>query len=370
MNIYFDNIIYTWQKSGGISVVWTELLKRVKSSTLSYYLIEFQGCMSNHFRSTIQFPVDVILKRKCRLFWINRYIPVRVNENKPFIFHSSYYRTCNNKNAINIITIHDFTYEKYAKGFKRIIHSLVKYYAIKHSDYIICISNNTKKDLLNFVPSVNTNKIRVIYNGVSPEYTVLNDIFRFKNNKENSYIVFIGSRAKYKNFNIAVECSATLNLKLLIIGNPFSRSEEKYVRNMLKDHYILLSNVNNQDLNKIYNKAVALIYPSSYEGFGLPVLEAQRAGCPVIAMNSSSIPEIIGDKRLLVNDETIQSYIDKIKLVMIDSIRNEVIQLGLTNSMRFSWDLMSEQYISFYKEIQDGIINRTNNENFYNNSFL
>ena len=100
-----------------------------------------------------------------------RYLPVTCkNVNESFIFHSSYFRISSNPNAINITTVHDFTYEYFYHGLHKWIHCWQKYYAIRKSKYVVCISENTKKDLLNFLPDVDEKKIHVIYNGVSDDY--------------------------------------------------------------------------------------------------------------------------------------------------------------------------------------------------------
>lgn len=112
--------------------------------------------------------------------------------------------------------------------------------------------------------------------------------------------------------------------------------------------------VSDEELNTLYNKAFALIYPSSYEGFGLPVIEAQRAGCPVLALNKSSIPEIIGNKDILVADEAVSSFIEKIDKLKNLEFRKRIIADGIENSNRFSWDNTYKGYLEIYKLIMKG----------------
>jgi len=112
-----------------------------------------------------------------------------------------------------------------------------------------------------------------------------------------------------------------------------------------------MSNVSDDWLNVYYNKASALIYPSSYEGFGLPVLEAQKAGCPVIAYNSSSIPEVIGNTPLLMGELTEECLIQKLKLLDDYKLMEQTIIEGIANAKRFSWDTMAHQYHEVYQEL-------------------
>ena len=100
----------------------------------------------------------------------------------------------------------------------------------------------------------------------------------------------------------------------------------------------------------IYNNAFCLLYPSKYEGFGIPILEAQQAGCPVIAYNSSSIPEIIGDTTLVFNDLEIDSILELFIIINNVDKRILIIQAGIKNASRFSWDKMAKNVTGLYIE--------------------
>jgi len=272
--------------------------------------------------------------------------------NNKFIFHSSYYRTSNNPNAINITTVHDFTYEYFSKGLKRFIHTYQKNRAIRKSNFIICISENTKKDLLKFVKGVDENKIRVIYNGVSENY------FQIKNTnlnllpfEKNSFVVFVGARGGYKNFSFAVEAISQSNKNFIIVGKQFTKKELDFLNSKIsKTRYRLFTQISDDFLNIIYNNAFCLFYPSKYEGFGIPVLEAQQAGCPVIAYNGSSIPEIIGDTELIFNDYEIDTILELLTIINNVDKRKLIIQAGIKNASRFSWDRMVKNVTELYLE--------------------
>lgn len=350
MKIYFDNLIYSWQRNGGISVVWTELLKRVVAESLPCSFIEFEGGQHNNLRKTLSLPSDRVEWRKPLLPKLSRYCSINVKESSPFLFHSSYYRTCRNKRAINIITVHDFVYELYMSGLTKAIHTYTKHKAIRDADCVVCISESTKSDLLHFFPDIDAHKVRVIYNGVSEAYRLLPTDVRYKAGDE-PLLVFIGGRKGYKNFDIAVETAQKANMRLVIVGGKLSDEEEQYVASVLGDNYEAKGFMEEEALNALLNQAFALIYPSSYEGFGLPVIEAQRAGCPVLALNSSSIPEVIGDPDLLVPNKSVPLFVKKIEELKNPDYRDKVVAFGLENAKRFSWDKMFEEYLSLYKEL-------------------
>lgn len=340
MKIVFDNIIYSLQVSGGISVVWNNLIKDVSNKDLDVKFIEYDNCDRNICRSKLDLPSILVDKRSSRGIGLNRYFNPIVKDTDKFIFHSSYFRTCSKENAINITTVHDFTYDYYEKNIlKKTVHCRQKYAALRNSDYIVCISENTKKDLLHFLPELKDKDIRVIYNGVD-------DVFTPKCDAHNDgYVLFVGRRDNYKNFDKIIRPLERLNLPLVVVGSNLNRNETGNLSNV-----ICKSNISDEELNELYNNALCLIYPSAYEGFGLPVLEAQRAGCPVIAMNSSSIPEIIGDTPLLLENTTCEEIVKKIRLLEDEDVRQQVIKDGLVNAKRFSWKKMQSEYIKLYEE--------------------
>ena len=283
-----------------------------------------------------------------RFLKFKRYFVPNIDSKKPLIFHSSYYRYCKNCNAKVVTTVHDFTYEYFKSGLTKQIHCRQKYDAVRHSDIIVCISENTKQDLLYFLPDIDQGKIRVIYNGVSEDYhPIENRIKEFER-----YVLFVGARDGYKNFKFVVETLKDTPFNLAVCGKPLSLEEQQFIDSTLgHSRYRVFENVDNHELNLIYNSVYCLAYPSSYEGFGIPVLEAQRAGCPVIALNKSSIPEIIGDTPLLMDKLDKSIFIEKLQILTDIHVRDSIIKSGLENSSRFSWNKMASEYLAIYNDL-------------------
>jgi glycosyltransferase involved in cell wall biosynthesis len=359
MKIFLDNIIFSLQKSGGISIVWKEFIQRIlKSDSIDVKIIEFDNAKKNFFRNHFSIENKKIQKKKSFLLFIKRYFDVNIKTSEKIIFHSSYYRVPSGNNVINVTTIHDFTYEYFFKGFARKIHSWQKERAIKNSNGIICISENTKRDLLHFYPNTSKNKIRVIYNGVDEIFKKIdiNESFNKKHQfNDFEYAIYVGDhKSKYKNFEMAVEACKLQNIKLLIIGGgKLVTKEISFLNNTLGiENYKSILNVTSEDLNQYYNRAFCLLYPSAYEGFGIPVVEAQKAGCPVIATYSSSIPEVIADVFLAIENPTPEKVAKKMEYLKLDSKEREtIIKLGTEKSSVFNWDKTYYETIEFYKHL-------------------
>lgn len=350
MKVIYDNIIYSLQKNGGISVVWSNLISRIiKKNGADVNFIDYKNSNQNCAREQLSLPIEKINWRSDRFINIKRFINPNIHLPEKFIFHSSYFRTCNSPNAINITTVHDFIYQYFCKNYlKKTIHCRQMYKALRKSDFIVCISENTKKDLLKLLPDCNPSKIAVIYNGVS-------DIFHYNQdlNHEN-FILFIGKRKGYKNFEKIIGPVSQTKKELILVGPELTKKEMQLLQ-ASNCAFKQLGTVSDQVLNTLYNKAFCLLYPSAYEGFGLPVIEAQKAGCPVIAYHSSSIPEIIGDETLLLKQLSSSEIIAKIKLLENESLRKMIIEKGILNSKRFSWDTMATQYWKIYQSLMSEI---------------
>ncbi len=354
IKLVLDNIIFWIQKSGGISVVWKELIIRSKNDFDVHYINQTDPTSNIFFINNLN-KDKIILENR---FFLNRICSVNIELDDKFIFHSSYYRFSNSPNAINVTTVHDFTHQYYIKGIRGFLNYYLKKRCLKKSHGIICISEHTKKDLLRIFPWTESKKIKVIYNGVNDDFFVIDNksdyIYNLIPNYSNriNYIIFIGSRANYKNFDKAVDTLKILpeNFHLLIVGNELNRKEKKML-SKISGRYHCLENINNEKLNILYNISFCLIYPSSYEGFGIPVLESMKAGCPVVTVKNSSLPEVAANSAILVEEICAQSLAKAILSLLCNNVRNELIRKGLERAKQFSWERNYNDVKSFYEEL-------------------
>jgi len=353
MSFIFDNVIFSLQKGGGVSLYWFEMFKRMCRDGYQLSAIEYPGAMSNIFRSKMSVSPGIVSEIKGLPVSLLRYLPCSISPGRRRLFLSSYYRLPADRSLPSVMTVYDFTYEKYRKGFPRFVHSLQKKKAVAAASAIICISENSKRDLMEFCPEIPADRISVIYLGVSEAYRPIKGQsvnLMGPHWKDAPYVLFVGGRHSYKNFDLAVRAVSKVPGFLLVSagGGPLSCVESDMVGKELPGRHMHFPSLRDEDLNILYNKAHAFLYPSSYEGFGLPVLESMAAGCPVIAVSSSSIPEVAGDAAILTDKPDPVSFADAIVRLTDATLRAEYISKGFARVQLFSWEKCYRETLAVY----------------------
>jgi mannosyltransferase len=340
--IHFDGIIYSLQRHGGISVYASELAKRLlENPEYDFHLDLFDGTspLADEFASRAHFKKSRILER------LRQYS----TPDNVLLSQSTYYRIPRDCSIPLVTVVHDFTVERYGSGIRKILHSWQKRRAIRQADAVVCISHNTANDLAHYVPGVPSDRIVVIPNGVS-------DLF-FNNSLRPSgstnEVLFVGSRFGYKNFDLAVSTIKNLpSFSLVCVGGgPISSAEHKVLEKSLPGRYRHAGYVTDQELHQLYKKAYALIYPSAYEGFGIPVIEAMASCCPVIALKRSSIPEVAGDAGILLDDEDAGDFAEALASLQNHSVREACVDAGRRRARDFSWDRTFQETLSVYNKV-------------------
>jgi mannosyltransferase len=343
--VYIDGIIYSLQKSGGVSVCFTELMHQMENEQFEYQLHLFEPPDDGRIPKTL---FSKAVNHHPRL--LERYRNC-ITSTENTIFHSSYYRLPDRKVKAVVTTVHDFTYERFVQGPRKWVHSYQKRKAVKQADAIICVSENTRNDLLYYFSEIDESRIFVIHNGVSDDFMRLPD----NGLQENLFVLFVGQRGGYKNFcllvNALILCKS-LNL-VCVGGGDFTDDEVQLLETKLPGRYRHAGSVTNAVLNRLYNEAVCLAYPSLYEGFGLPVIEAMKAGCPVVAMAKSSIPEIAGSAAILIDESTPEALAQAIFTISgyEKNQREALIMEGLKQASGFSWKKNAASIMSLYQKL-------------------
>lgn len=290
-----------------------------------------------------------------------------LKKEKVNVFHSVSYGVVRSKKVKIVSTIHDLTpfvlnldYHKDSlkairKGFDKILSS---------SERIITVSDNTKKDLASFF-SIKEDRIMVTHLGVDDRFTRLNDDILSRKTAARyglpkKFILYVGNLGAHKNIFQLINAYSILarkgvEHKLVLAGSKgtaANKADELIKALSLEKKVLMTGYINDEDLPAVYNLADVFVFPSLYEGFGLPVLEAMACGVPVAASNVSSIPEVAGDAAMLFdpNDpKDISSKIDKI--IRDDALRNKLIIKGLERAKRFTWEDTARKTLEVYRSV-------------------
>lgn len=339
--LMLDGIIFSLQRHGGITVYFRQLLRYLSKHQQNTTLL-LEGPLLQAIEAVE--PGISIDRHEARL--VERYRPCRVPK-EGFVFHSSYYRLPSRRDLPSVVTVHDFIYERYQRGPRQWMHTAQKNAAIRAAQAVICISESTKQDLLEFVGETPGQKIYVIHNGVA-------DIFNnlILEAPVMPFVLFVGQRAEYKNFWLVLEAMIHLpDMELWCVGGGAIRSHELVgLAESVVKRVKHLGLITDEDLNVLYNRAVCLVYPSSYEGFGIPVIEAMRAGCPVVSVECKAVLEVGRDALTVVLDHDPRSMADAI-LQTLSSERSSLIQRGLTVAQGYSWEATHQKTLDVYRSL-------------------
>ncbi|WP_320034572.1 glycosyltransferase family 1 protein [Halarcobacter sp.] len=256
-----------------------------------------------------------------------------------------------------ILTLHDvsfITYKDSFSSFFRFYYNFLVPFNIKRANKIITVSNYSKNQITKYYPNIK-NKIEVIYNGVDPIFKENKKI------KKQNQILYVGSLNKRKNFNNLIKAFISLNsntLKLKIVGNFSSNFKlDKNTYELLKQaksnsNIYFLENVDNQSLVELYQSSKIFIYPSFYEGFGLPILESFSCMTPVICSNTSSLKEVAQDSALYCNPYDVDDIKNKIKTLYEDNaLQESLVNKGKMQSSKFDWQNSALEHISLFKKV-------------------
>ncbi|MGB7892069.1 MAG: methyltransferase domain-containing protein, partial [Microcoleus sp.] len=223
-----------------------------------------------------------------------------------------------------------------------------KHYAIRHASAYISISENTARDLIEFFPDISSELVRVAHCGVSSIFSPASkeDINRFqtKYGISKPYFISVGGGSDYKNIRLFFQAFSQLvskqGFEIVCTGSGVLLEEE--FRAYTSGTVIHKLQLNDEELRLAYSGALALVYPSKYEGFGLPILEAITCGCPVITCPNSSLPEVAGEAALYVKDDDADGLANALCEVQKPKIRSSLIAAGLEQAKNFSWSKMAK----------------------------
>lgn len=352
MRILYDHQCFTQQQYGGVSRYHYQLINELRKLQnvdvrLSLkYSNNFYINQDKSFRVKSFFPGYNFYFKRTILDYINRKstIPI-IKKGNYDIFHPTYYNPyfleyLNNKPFV--ITVYDCIHEKFPEIINSIDKTLEhKKSVLSKSEQIIAISDSTKSDLIN-IYNIPAEKIEVVYLAASIKKLSFPPGELIDN--PDRYILYVGDRNFYKNFNnflSAIEPLLRNNSDLFLIaagGGNFKADEIKLFERKKLNNKILYKSADDKSLTALYANALAFVFPSLYEGFGIPVLEAMNCDCPVIMSNTSSLPEVGGDAAIYFDPANPDDIKNKVESVIFNNeLRTEMIKRGAVQRLKFSF---------------------------------
>lgn len=371
MKILYDHQIFTIQNYGGISRYFSSLIGQFERRNIGYELPAMYT--NNYYINAIARSGDKrhktvpinnkYLKRAVRGYTshYNEFRSIELLRRSDFdVFHPTYYDPYFLKYLKDkplVITVYDMIHEIYPEYFGVDNPLLVwKRELIDRADEIIAISENTKRDVVNFY-DIDKSKVHVIYLGNSLASDATADDMPVK--IPDKYILYVGDRSNYKNFYLMAESTASLmeiypDLHLLCVGGgPFTAKEKIFLNNIKVGDQVCHYTARDDELSGLYRRALAFVFPSLYEGFGIPVLEAFASGCPVVLSNTSSLPEVAGDAAVYFDPKDTSSIKNAIISVLNgEGLRGKLIQKGKDRLKQFSWEKCAKETLAVYNSLK------------------
>ena len=366
MRIAYDHQIFGWQQYGGISRYFAELASEM-ATTCQQSATVIAPLFVNRYLSALPPELAVsglscpyIPKAGRAYRMINAFLAApRLNRFRPNIVHETYYASkgLTPRGAKTVLTVFDMIHERFKatiSAFDPVSREKVD--AVMRADHVICISEHTRRDLLELI-EIDPAKTSVVHLGFS-----LTDASARSTPSvtgQRPFLLYVGKRSGYKNFEALLKAYATsarvkaeLDLVCFGGGGLTSRERELMDRLELPAHQIRQVSGGDDLLAAYYGAAAAFVFPSLYEGFGLPPLEAMSFGCPVVCSNTSSIPEVVGEAAILFDPHDVESMRSAIEEVTSnEDLRLSLISRGKRRVGIFSWSRCARETLDIYRKV-------------------
>ena len=366
MRIAFDHQTFTLQTYGGISRYFVRLAQEfiaVGEQVRIFAPFHVNAYLPSLPAECIQGKRLNRFPRKTRfIFTLYNNLVSRsaIPQWNPSILHETYYtqHIATSNKCPTVITVYDMIHELFAKEFMP--HdktAAIKKIAIDRADHVICISENTKKDLIN-LHGLPEHKISVVLLGFD-QFTQRSYIAQSQPRNNAPFLLYVGSRGGYKNFTAfltAVAASPALKSDFAVLafgGGKFDSTELALIASLgFSKNQVKQISGDDTLLGNCYTNARAFVYPSIYEGFGIPPLEAMAHGCPVVSSNTSSMPEVVAKAGEYFNPTSVDEMRHAIESVVYSDTRiAELKRLGSARLAHFSWPKCADQTRAVYQSL-------------------
>jgi glycosyltransferase involved in cell wall biosynthesis len=364
VRIAVDHQVTSLQDAGGMSRYHYELARQLRgregiamdlllggeSSVLPFAELEGNGVRVEGWKSRLGpgYP-----RYAMNAVWTAAIAPLRGRYD---VYHASYQRwEPSIRHRALVATHHDATQERFPELFRNAAAIRARKGRLyRRADLVICVSESARQDLME-IYGVDEARTRLVHHGVTPVDETVN---AFHDGDLRPYVLYVGSRSAYKNFfallqAFAVTGSARSTRLVVAGGGAWSDAERAaIVERGLGDRVVLLARVDEGRLGALYRGAALFVYPSWYEGFGLPPLEAMSAGSPVLVSHTSSLPEICGDAAYYFDPATKGALEQELQRLLADpALRVAKVEAGRARVGRYTWESAATGTLAVYREV-------------------
>jgi glycosyltransferase involved in cell wall biosynthesis len=315
-----------------------------------------------NFRAVLEPSPNYSIREQIHVPWVLR-------RERPDLYHAPHYVLPAAVSCSSVVTIHDCIHLMFPQYLpNRLAYAYARaqmWIAAHRSDCILTVSDASKRDILHLF-NIPAEKIVVVYNAIDAHFSLTPPAeavarVRERYQLNHRFVLYVGNIKPHKNLVRLIEAFDELragdleDVKLLIIGDEISKLpalRRAVHRHKLHKHVRFLGYVPDDQLAVLYRLAAVFVFPSLYEGFGLPPLEAMASGTPVVTSNVSSLPEVVGDAAVLVDPHDVDSIVAGLRSVLTDPVRaEEMRRKGLERAREFSWERSVAKTLEVYKRV-------------------
>jgi len=370
MRVVLNTVFLTSENFGGS---WTYTYNLVRSLQKLHKEVELIVMASARMVSRfagIESPIVAVNpgadSRIMRVGWEQLVLPRILKKYSPDVFHSTGNVLSYRVKRASVLTMHDFQYFYYPENFAWIKRQYLRFgvpHSVRQATRVICVSEQTKRDAV-LLCGVPAERVAVVHEaglaeGHEPNATG-SETLKKRYAINGPFIMYAGSSMPHKNLPRLIKAyaqvSAEVRQDLLIVGEPFGFGNDldRVSASAMgaRRHRVRMTGfVSREDLLGLYKLADAYVYPSLFEGFGIPILEAMGFGCPVVAARSTSVPEVAGDAAEYFDPMSVESIAASLRKICLDNaVRVSLRDRGYAQAKKFSWDKMAMETLAVYKD--------------------